>query len=170
MLRKRWFVYAVSCLVAALLVFLDQLLKLWAISNLQGQPSRRFIPGVLRLTYLENTGAAFGVFSNFGGVLTVVKIILILAMLAYFIYLPVETKLIKLRVPLILIIAGGIGNLLDRLRLGHVVDMLEFAFMRFPVFNLADVFVTVGIFLFAFLVLFVVKDAPLFETSKKNGK
>ena len=143
-------------------------MKLWAIANLQGQPERTLIRGVLHLTYLENTGAAFGFLAGFGGavwVLTGVKLVLLVLALVYFVKLPLDTRFIFVRIPVVMIFAGGVGNLIDRVRLGFVVDMLAFSFMDFPVFNLADVYVTVGAFLFVFLVLFVVKDAPVFGKS-----
>ena len=155
----------------AILITLDQLLKLWAIANLQGQPERTLIRGFLHLTYLENTGAAFGLLAGFGGavwVLTGVKLVLLALALVYFAKLPLETRFIFVRIPLMMIFAGGVGNLIDRVRLGHVVDMLAFSFMDFPVFNLADVCVTAGAFLFVFIVLFVVKDAPVFGASKDD--
>ena len=155
----------------AILIFLDQWLKLWAIANLQGQPLRQLIPGVVHLTYLENTGAAFGLMANFSGavwVLTAVKLVLLGLTLVYFVKLPMATRFIFVRIPLVMIFAGGVGNLIDRVRLGHVVDMLAFSFIEFPVFNLADIYVTVGAFLFVFLVLFVVKDAPVFGGAAKE--
>jgi len=151
--------------MAAILVTLDQLVKLWAIAHLQGQPERPLIQGFLHLTYLENTGAAFGLMAGFGGaqfVLSVVKVIFMLLAVVYFTKLPYESRFAFVRIPLVMIIAGGIGNLIDRVRLGFVVDMLAFRFIDFPVFNIADIYVTVGAFLFVFIVLFIVKDAPLF--------
>ena len=156
----------------AVLVVLDQWLKIWSIANLKGQPPRNLISGFIQLTYLENTGAAFGFLSNFGGaqwLLAGYKLVVLVVAIAYFVKLPGEPRFTLLRVPLALIIAGGIGNLIDRVRFGFVVDMLEFEFVRFPVFNLADVYVTTGICAFALFVLFVVKDAPLFGVKEKEA-
>ena len=158
-------------LCAVVLVVLDQLLKLWSVANLQNQPSRSLVPGFLHLTYLENTGAAFGFLAGFGGaqwLLSFYKLIILAAALIYFFKLPHETRFNLLRIPLVLIMAGGLGNLIDRVRLGFVIDMLEFGFIDFPVFNLADVYVTVGAFTFVLMVLFVVKDAPLFGAQRDS--
>ena len=171
MRNRRWVSLIVYGLDLAVLVALDQLVKLWAAARLQGEPVRPLIQGFLQLRYLENTGAAFGILAGFGGaqvLLSVVKVVIIIAAAVYFVKLPAEPRFILLRIPLLLMVAGGIGNLIDRVRLGFVVDMFEFAFVNFPVFNVADVFVTVGAFMFAIMVLFVVKDAPLFEM--KNDK
>jgi len=165
MLNRRWLSYIIYGIDAAVLIALDQLVKFWAIANLQGQPERPLIQGFLHLTYLENTGAAFGFLAWFGGaqfLFIAVKLIILILAHAYFISLPQEPRFVLLKVPLILIISGGIGNLIDRVRLGFVVDMFVFRFIDFPVFNVADVYVTVGVFLFAIMAIFVVKDAPLF--------
>jgi len=71
-----------------------------------------------------------------------------------------ERRFWLIRIPIILIFAGGVGNLWDRVLLGYVRDMLVFLFVRFPVFNLADIFVVVGCFVGAFVMFFVVKDFP----------
>jgi len=169
MRNRRWISYIVYGLDLAILITLDQLIKIWAVNNLQNQPTRPLIRGFLQLTYLENTGAAFGLLSGFSGaqiLLTVIKLVIIAAALLYFVRLPAEPRFTLLRIPLILMIAGGIGNLIDRVRLGFVVDMFEFTFINFPVFNMADTYVSIGVFSFAFIAIFVVKDAPLFGVKR----
>ena len=173
MLNNRKTLFLVYSLGAMILVTLDQLVKLWAIANLQGQPERPLIQGFLHLTYLENTGAAFGLMAGFGGaqvLLSVVKVIFMALIIAYFAILPRETRFAFVRVPLIMIFAGGIGNLIDRVRLGFVVDMFAFRFIDFPVFNVADIYVKTGAVLFAVIVLFVVKDTPFFGSTKADEK
>ncbi|MCL1788228.1 MAG: signal peptidase II [Defluviitaleaceae bacterium] len=156
--------WAVLLVVATVLLALDLWLKSWAAANLLGQPSRDLIPGFLGLTYTRNTGAAFGLFANFEWgrwVLTIVKIVLMAGLLWVFHRLPLERKYWLLRAPIILIFAGGIGNLYDRMAFGYVRDMLAFLFVNFPIFNLADVYVTTGAFVGAFIMLFVIKDVKL---------
>ena len=150
-------------LVAAILLALDLWLKSWAAANLQGMDGRVLLPGFLGLTYTRNTGAAFGLLANFEWgrwVLTAVKVILMGGLLWYYNRIPLEKRHWFIRVPIILILAGGIGNLYDRIAFGYVRDMLEFLFINFPIFNLADVFVTTGVFVGGFIILFVVKDFP----------
>ena len=149
-----------------LLVFFDQVLKIWAQGNMAGQGSRVLINGFLGLTYLENTGAAFGLFAGRAWsslVLTGAKIILIALLCWYYAKLPAEKRFWAVRIPIIFIIAGGLGNLIDRFRIGAVIDMLEFLFINFPIFNLADVFVTTGVIAGAVIVIFFVKDAPYLQ-------
>jgi len=167
--KKRYIIYGID---AVILIALDQLVKLWAIANLQGQPERPLIRGFLHLTYVENTGVAFGILSDFGGaqvLFTIIKLVLLGLVLWYFVKLPHEPRFTLVKVPLLLIFAGGIGNMIDRVRLGAVVDMLAFSFFDFPVFNIADIYVTTGAFLFGVIVLFVVKDAPYFGSQEKKN-
>ena len=158
-------------LVAATLITLDQMVKIWAIANLQGQPARHLIQGFMHLVYVENTGAAFGLLAGFGGaqfVLAAVKLVVLVAVIIYFTMLPQEPRFTLVRIPLVMIFAGGMGNLIDRVRFGFVVDMFAFSFIDFPVFNVADIFVTTGAFVFVFIVMFIVKDAPVFDTTKQT--
>jgi len=161
--KSKLAIWGVLLASVAILLALDLILKSWAVSNLMGQPGRDLIPGFLGLTFTRNTGAAFGLFANqdWGRwVLTGVKIVLMLSILWYYHRLPLESRNWALRVPMILILAGGLGNLYDRIVLGYVRDMLAFLFVDFPIFNLADIFVVVGCFAGAFVLLFVVKDLP----------
>ena len=153
---------AIFPIAVFILVVLDILLKIWAVDNLMGEPARSLIPGVLGLTYFENTGVAFGIGAGqaWGQWLFSGLKIIILCGIAWFYFrrLPFTRQMWAVRVPMILIAAGGAGNLIDRVTLGHVRDMLMFEFIDFPIFNLADVYVVVGCFVMAFVTLFVVKD------------
>lgn len=100
------------------------------------------IPGVINARYVENTGAAFSLFSGRGVWLIAVTLLLIAGLCAWQLARPHENRVF--RAGLWLIIGGGAGNLYDRVFLGYVVDFIETAFMRFPVFNIADVCVCVG--------------------------
>ena len=158
--------FGIFTLCSGILIAFDLWLKHWAAVNLQHQPPRDLVPGLLGLMYLENPGAAFGLFAGFAWgrvVLSVVSILLMVCILWYYNHIPTEKRFWFIRVPLILIFAGGVGNLIDRLALGVVRDMLQFLFINFPIFNLADVYVTIGAFSFMFVTLFIVKDAPFFS-------
>ena len=131
-----------SFLVVALGVALDQWTKFLASAYLQGQKSFVLIPGVLQLTYVENTGAAFGSFKDQRWLFMIVSVVAILFILFYILY---ERKLSFLSLTAFsMILSGGIGNMIDRLSLGYVVDFIDFCLIHFAVFNLADSFVTVG--------------------------
>ena len=143
-----------------LLVFFDQALKIWAAENIIG--SRILISGFLGLTYFENTGVAFGLFTGLNSMILISAKVILIALLGwYYIKLPAQKRFWALRIPIIFIISGGLGNLIDRFRIGAVIDMLQFLFINFPIFNLADVFVTTGVFTGAIVVIFFIKDAPL---------
>jgi signal peptidase II len=112
------------------------------------------IKGFLDLTYSENTGAGFGMFKDGTLGLTVITAIIIVAIFAYL--LIAKRKDIWLRISLVLIAGGGIGNLVDRIGLGYVRDFFEFTFMDFAIFNIADFFVTVGAFMLIFYLIYLI--------------
>lgn len=133
-------------LVVVLLTALDQLVKYLVKANIPLGTQEEFIPHVLGLTHIHNTGAAFSMLSGarwFFVVLTVVFVIFALWVL----YAKKITHPMG-RWTLVLIIAGAVGNLIDRALYGYVVDMFEVLFMHFAIFNVADIFVVVGGILF----------------------
>ncbi|MCL2577498.1 MAG: signal peptidase II [Defluviitaleaceae bacterium] len=158
--RNIWIVF---CVTTVVLLALDLWLKSWAAANLHGHEVRVLVPGVLGLTYHQNPGAFFGFMAGFGGarwVLACLKVIVLCGLAWYYGRLPFEKRFWFMRLPILLIFIGGLGNLIDRVSLGIVRDMLDFLFMNFAVFNLADVYVTVGVFSLMFVGLFIVKDFP----------
>ena len=108
--------------------------------------------------YLENRGAAFGIFQD-QKIFLVVLTSLILVGVCYVLWkIPADKKYIFLKLLCFLITAGGIGNLIDRIRLDYVIDFIYFAPIDFPVFNVADIYVSVGMVLLFIVVLFYYKD------------
>lgn len=136
-------------------VLLDQASKYWAVAHLMGQESRVLIPTLLDLTYVENTGAAFGIFEGRTTMLAAATVVILAVLMLY--TLRKERKAPVFMLAVALISAGAVGNLIDRVWRGYVVDFLEFSFIRFPVFNLADCFVVVGVFLLGIQILFLEK-------------
>ena len=122
---------------------LDQLLKWWVTSHLEVGQSAPLLPGVVQLTRLHNTGAAWSSFSGKTGLLAAVTVVLLAAV----VYLVVK-KIVRHPLGICaccLILSGGIGNIIDRFRLGYVVDMLHFQFWpSYPTFNVADVCIVSG--------------------------
>lgn len=128
----------------ALLVYADYLLKLLAEDRLSDGGTHVLIKGFLGLYYTQNTGAAFSMFSASTDLLSIVTGIAIAAGIIWLV-LPKDRPLIyDICVPLI--IAGGAGNLLDRLLRGYVIDYIRTLFMDFPIFNFADILITCGAF------------------------
>lgn len=139
-------------------VFLDQLVKYIAITQWKGQDSLIVIPGVFQLTYLENRGAAFGILQGKKFFFLVSALVILLAAVWFYKRVPMTRRFLPMRVCTICIVIGAIGNLTDRLRLNYVVDMFYFELINFPVFNVADVFVTVATIILALLILFYYKE------------
>lgn len=139
-------------LISALLVGLDQWSKYLTVQNISLGETKEFIPGFLSLTHLRNTGAAWSLLEGkmiFFYVITVIVSVVI-------IYLLIKNykKSIWYSVGLSFVLAGDIGNFIDRVRLGYVVDMLQTDFMNFPIFNVADSTLVVGVIcIFIYLIL-----------------
>lgn len=138
-------------LIIAILIGLDQLSKYWALNYLQKIGSTPVIQNVFHLTYVENRGAAFGMFQNNQMIFVVVAIVASIFGLYY-----LHTKKMHSigKVGIMLIISGAIGNLIDRVRLGFVVDYFDFRIIWEYVFNVADVFVVVGTAMLCIYILF----------------
>ena len=151
---------------AALLVMIagDQALKGWTVSHLELGESTPFIPAIMQLTRVHNYGAAWSSLSG--------KTVLLIAVTAVMM-IAVAVLLIRrvVRHPLgvaacLLILGGGIGNIIDRIRLGYVVDMFDLLLFSYPVFNLADCFVVVGAILGAVYYLWIYEK---FDARKKSN-
>ena len=126
-----------------LLIILDQAVKGYVVKEIPLGGMRRFIPKVVSLTYLKNSGAAFSMLENQQWFFAIITLI---AMGAAFVYLYRHIKgSIWLLLGLTLIISGGIGNFIDRLRQGFVVDMFHLDFMNFAIFNVADIYLSIGV-------------------------
>jgi len=135
------------------LIAADRLTKFWAERWLLRRHGGAMdaLPGLLRFHYAENTGAAFSMLADGRWVLVALNSLMIAGILAYLIFKRPGSRL--LRLGLCAVVAGGAGNLIDRVALGYVVDFIEFTFVRFAVFNAADICVTLGAALAALGVL-----------------
>lgn len=142
--------YAIVLIV--LLIF-DQALKLWTTNNIVFQVGEKtLIPGVIGLTNWHNEGAAFGFLPNFRWLFVVLCIAFCVAVIMLIYKKIISGKFAKWAA--VVTMAGAIGNAIDRLINGYVVDMLEFKFFSFPIFNLADCFITIGGVAFCLCILF----------------
>ena len=152
-------------IAAVLLIMADQLTKYYALVNLKPIGSMEFIDGFLKLVFVENRGVAFGMFSGQRWFILVLTIVITVALLYYYSKLPKTKEYQLVRMTMVLIFAGALGNMLDRIFRGYVVDFFAFDFIDFPVFNVADIYVVVGVCILAFLILFVIKEP---EEKKKD--
>ena len=135
-----WYVLLLIACIAG-----DQLLKYWVVQNLDVGQSAALLPGLVRLTGLHNTGAAWGSFSGKTALLAAVTVVLLLAV-AWLVLKRIVRHPLGLCAAM-LVLGGGIGNMIDRVCRGYVVDMFDLQFMDYPIFNLADIFVVVGVIL-----------------------
>ncbi len=142
---------ALTALISAGIVMLDRLSKYFLMDA-----DSVLIPGLIRLTGTRNTGAAFSLFSDSAWVLPLVTALLTLAVLIYII----KTRPKGLMgAALAVLLGGAAGNLIDRLTLGYVIDFIELSFIRFPIFNLADIAIVSGCLL-AGLAIMLAKEEP----------
>lgn len=132
-------------------LILDRITKIYAINNLIEKP---YNGTLLNFTYLENRGAAFGILQD-SRLFFIILTLAIVAVLVYYFIKNYKKNPIILNIALAMIISGAIGNFYDRLFQGYVVDFIEFAFIKFPVFNIADIFVTIGSLLMIIYLLFL---------------
>ncbi|GFI60631.1 signal peptidase II [Limosilactobacillus reuteri] len=138
--------------IILILTICDQLLKSWVASSIVLGGSKQLIPGIIELTNLRNSGAAWSIFEGQQTFFTIITIIAIIV-IGYFIWQ--YRKNISMLIGLSLIMAGTIGNFIDRLRQGYVVDMFETTFINFPIFNIADMCLTIGVI---WLIICILKE------------
>ncbi|MBO5472570.1 MAG: signal peptidase II [Lachnospiraceae bacterium] len=152
-----------------LLVLLDQYTKYLAVIHLKDKAAFNIISGVLELNYLENKGAAFGMLQN-QKVFFIFVAMVILGVIAYVLWkTPDDRKYTILHLLLSLIAAGAIGNVIDRIRYDYVVDFIYFVLINFPIFNVADIYISVSALVLILLLLFYYKEKDLnFISFKQN--
>ncbi len=148
--RKAFFFLFLSSI---LLIALDQWTKYLAVLYLKEKNPIIIIKGVFELSYLENRGAAFGLFQNHRYIFLCTTIIIMAGVLYVYWKIPKNKHFLPLQFIGIGVFSGAIGNMIDRLLHGYVVDFFYFSLIDFPVFNVADVYVTVSV---AFLVVFLI--------------
>lgn len=136
-----------------ILVALDQITKWLAVAKLKSIHDIPIIEGIFHLTYVENRGAAFGMFQGKHLFFIVVTLVVVTFVSIYYFKLPMEKKYHWMRLAFILLISGAIGNLIDRVRLNYVIDFLYFKLIDFPVFNVADICVVIGVSILSIFIL-----------------
>lgn len=157
--KVRDYLTAVLCCAAA--VLLDQITKHLAVVHLKQQREIVLIPGVFELRYLENRGAAFGLFQNRQMFFAAAAVIIFVLIGFFYGKIPGGRRFLPMRICAVLICAGAVGNLIDRIRFQYVVDFFYFSLIDFPIFNVADCYAVVACFLFGYLILFFYKEEEL---------
>ena len=136
---------------AAVIVLADQFFKGWIVANITLGDTMSFIPGLLQLTHVHNYAAAFSMFKGMRIPIIIVTCIVCIAIVVALIIK--KPRSVWQRVALMLVLGGAVGNLIDRIALGYVVDMFHTLFMSFPVFNVADIAIVIGGILFCLCIL-----------------
>ena len=139
-------------ILSILFVIADQVVEMWIVNNFSLHEGMEFIKGIVSILYVRNTGAAWGMFEGkmvFFYLITAVAV----GTLLYLMFKEKgKSKLLLTASSLIL--AGAVGNFIDRIRLGYVVDMFKFEFIDFPIFNVADICLTIGVIFLFYYVIF----------------
>ena len=157
--KKRMFL--LGGVIIIILLLLDQFTKYFAIHSLKNNPPIILLQDILHLEYVENTGSAFSLFQGQRGLILLMGII-ILAAAVFFLYkLPTDRKFCITHILVSVMIAGALGNMIDRIRYGFVVDFISFVLIHFPVFNIADCFVVISALSLFVLFMFVYKEKDL---------
>lgn len=178
-------------LLLLILIFLDQFTKSLTLEHLLGKQPISLIDGVLKLQFVGNKGIAWGMFSgkvdlliiSTGVTILFISFLLIKAIMRMYFFVKVQAtddtnkdiplnifRLGILQIVLVFLIAGAIGNFIDRLSLGYVVDMIYFELIDFPVFNVADIFITLSTIIFIILYAFIFNEEEIFELFKSSKK
>lgn len=167
--KKRVLCLFLDIIFFAGLVYLDQITKALAVKHLKDQPAFVLMDGVFELHYLENRGAAFGMLQNQKVLFVVIAAIMMVVITYMLIRLPRNKHYVPLEILLVLIASGAVGNLIDRVSLDYVVDFFYFKLINFPIFNVADIYVSVSCVLLAVLLIFFYKEND-FDFLSKNKK
>ena len=146
----------IPILTIIILIAIDQITKYFALTNLRPVHKVVLIDGFFNLTYIENRGAAFGAMQGARWFFVILAAVVIIAGGIYYAKMPKTKNTLLLRISMLLIGGGTIGNVIDRLFRTYVVDFLDFIIFGydFPVFNLADVFIVVGTVLLMIYIMF----------------
>lgn len=153
--------YLIAFFGGILLILGDQFTKFLAVKYLQSGNTVELISGVFEFNYTINKGAAFGILQNHQGLFAILTVCVLVCVLVLYHKIPMQTRYLPLQVVLVFLIAGAVGNLIDRVRLGYVVDFLYFKLINFPVFNVADCYVTISAVFLVILLVFYYKEEDM---------
>lgn len=155
--------------LTVLMIALDQAVKYWAFTSLQAQQTIPLVENVFHLTYIENRGAAFSMFAQFDSRWIFVTLAVVISVVIGVALYKGWMQNALGRWSLVMVAAGAIGNAIDRVIRGFVVDLFDFRLIHFPVFNVADIFICVGAVLFIIYFLFQHKDEGQTDASQSKS-
>jgi signal peptidase II len=140
-------------IIVTVLVGIDQWTKYLAVANLRPIETIPIIKDVFHFTFVQNPGAAFGILRDQRWFFILITVVILGVILYYYKTLPNQKPYTWVRVSLLLISSGAIGNFIDRVRQGYVIDFFDFRLIQWPVFNIADIYVVIGTILLSYLML-----------------
>ena len=165
---KRITHYITALISVVVLVCIDQFTKYLVVGHLKDRPAYVLIRNIFELEYLENRGAAFGIFQNQRWFFVIMTVVILVIVSWFYGRTPVEKRYLPLRICMIVLTAGAIGNFIDRLTRGYVVDFFYFSLIDFPIFNVADIYVTVTFIVLVLLIFFYYKDEDFSIYSRRQ--
>ena len=163
--RKR---YLTVLIWIVILTIFDQLSKIAADQFLKFREPFVLIRNVFQLEYLENRGAAFGILQNRQEIFCLITILALLGLTFLFVRMPASPRYRPMSICYVLFMAGALGNFIDRTLQGYVIDFFYFKWINFPIFNVADIYVTTAVILLLVLVLFYYKEEELDFIGRKK--
>lgn len=170
-MAKKYYILGLLGIIAGICI--DQWTKMLAVTHLKGKEALSVIPNVFQLQYLENHGAAFGILQNKRIFLLLITIVILIAIGFFYRKIPAKKRFLPLHIVMILVAAGAVGNMIDRMLYGYVVDFLYVSCIQFPIFNIADCYVVIAAVIAIILIGFHYKEEDfeqlsLFSSSKKE--
>ncbi len=168
MKKRKTILLVIDLAAMVLLTYLDQFTKNLAVLYLKGKPDISILKDILVLQYLENKGAAFGMLQNQKIFFIFIEILILFVIGFVLVKMPGHKKYNLMHVTLVLVASGAIGNMIDRMAQDYVVDFIYFVLIDFPIFNVADVYVTCATVLFVIAVLFYYKEEDFSFLSVKQ--
>lgn len=167
---SKWTSRMVAFVCLLILVGLDQLSKYVAVVHLKNKKPISFLGDRFELFYLENHGAAWGILAGKTGVLITITVVVLAVLCVLYDKIPTGKHYLLLKLCMMLIVSGAVGNMIDRCIYQYVIDFLYVKMIDFPVFNVADIYVTVGAFLLVYAILFIYEDNDFSFFKKTNLK
>ncbi len=169
--KKSLKIIILSAILIVILVAIDQITKYWAVSALYGDKSIPIIGNALEFYYTENTGAAFSFFTGKQIFFKIITPIILIGIGYIYTKIPETKRYMPLRIIIVFLVAGAVGNYIDRLLYSYVRDFIYFSLINFPIFNVADIYVTTAVIAMILLLLFYYKENEIDDIlGIKNGK
>lgn len=164
--RKKGYILAAGLII--LLTAADQLTKVAADRLLKFREPFVILQDIFQLEYLENRGAAFGILQNRQEVFFLITVLALIGLTYLYVRMPATSRYLPLKGCYVLFMAGALGNFIYRVIRGYVIDFFYFKWINFPIFNVADIYVTVAVILLVVLILFYYKEEELNFVGRKK--